>query len=208
MQMVQNDRPSNVSSVNLQIFYNAMRWDTQSSVNQEHLAPAGHNIDILPITALGAPFGEEDGSFHDKTQGRRVHHQQDGIDHSSDLAYLTLPASYLSSRQELSRIDSALPESLMSCFAHEVDVSELNKMNKHLWLAGLERPTRALHHQIALGREIIVIEKADVHMLWEGPRIYIKPLPDFILCHKIWKDYICTDRELFEEACGFLLSYI
>ena len=149
------------------------------------MAPAGHNIDILPITALGAPFSEEDGLFHHKTQEYRVHHQQDGIDHSSGLAYLTLPASYLSSKQELLWIDSASPESLMSYFAHEVDVSELNKMDEHLWLAGLERPTRALHHQIALGREIIVIEKADVHMLWEGPRIYIKLLPDSILCHKI-----------------------
>ena len=96
----------------------------------------------------------------------------------------------------------------MSYFAYEVDVSQLNKIDKHLWLAGLERPTRALHQQIFLGREIIVTEQADYHMLWEGSHIFIKPLPDFILCHNMWKDYICTKRELFEEACGFLLSYI
>ena len=80
----------------------------------------------------------------------------------------------------------------MSFFANEVDVSQLNKTDKHLWMAGLERPTRSLHQQISLGREIVVTEQADVHMLWEGSRIYIKPLPEFILCHDMWEDYKCN----------------
>ena len=178
------------------------------SVIQEYLASPGHVVDLPPIAPLDAPFSEEDGLFHGIAQNSRAHHQQDAIDPSTGPAYLTLPASYISPKQELLRIDSTSPKSLVAFLKNEADVSQLNKIDKHLWMAGLERPTRALHQQIALGREIIVTEQAAYHMLWEGSRIYIKPLPDFILCHSMWKNYICKEKELFEQVCGFLLSYI
>ena len=157
---------------------------------------------------MDAPFSEEDGLFLDIATEPQSYHQQDENDLGTGYIRLILPASYLSSKQKLLRVESALPESLVSYFANEVDVSQLNKIDKHLWMAGLERPARALHQQLALGREIIVTEQADAHMLWEGSHIYIKPLPDFVLCHYMWKEYVCKERDLFGKSCGFLLSYI
>lgn len=188
--------------------YSGMKCDAQSSENQECLTSAGHTVDLPPIAPLDAPFSEGDGLFLDTAHKPRVSRQQDATYPSVCHKCLTLPASYLSSKQELSQVDNALPASLMSFFANEVDVSQLNKIDKHLWMVGLECPTRSLHQQVALGREIVVTEQADVHMLWEGSRIYIKPLPEFILCHDMWEDYVCNDRDLYEKGCGFLLSYI
>lgn len=107
-------------------------------------------------------------------------------------------------------------------YAHELDVSRLNKIHKHLWLAGLERPARPLHRQVAIGRDIIVTEEADLHLLWTENRIYVKPLPDFLLSRAAWQEMIDyqpdrldkrsqpndTATTLHEKASGLLLSYL
>ena len=104
----------------------------------------------------------------------------------------------------LGRVD----ENIEAFYASELDVSRLNKIHKHLWFAGLERPARPLHQQIAIGREVVLTESADLHLLWKSDRIYIKPLPDFLLSFSAWQEVINQRRELHERALGFLLSYV
>lgn len=46
--------------------------------------------------------------------------------------------------------------------------------------------------------------------MWNDGCIFIKPLPDFLLCHAFWDQHLCHDSDrvkLFESAAGFLLSY-
>ena len=90
---------------------------------------------------------------------------------------------------------------------HELDVSRLNKIQNHLWLAGLPRGARPLHRQILLERQILVTEQADLHMVWQKTRFFVKPLPVFLLKREYWLDHICKDERLFQDACGFLVSY-
>ena len=89
----------------------------------------------------------------------------------------------------------------------ELDVSRLNKIQRHLWLAGLPRGARPLHKQLLLDRQILITEQADLHLVWSKSRLFIKPLPLFLLVHEYWLDYICLDEALYQSACGFLLSY-
>lgn len=103
---------------------------------------------------------------------------------------------------------SRVEDNTTSFYASELDVSRLNVIHEHLWLAGLERPARPLHQQVAIGRDIVVTESADLHLLWGGNRIYVKPMPDFLLSHSEWMDVINQYTELHERASGFLLSYI
>ena len=89
----------------------------------------------------------------------------------------------------------------------ELDVSRLNRMHKHLWLAGLPTGARALHRQKLMDREIVVTEQADLHLVWYQDRIFVKPLPTFLLRRAVWAEHLCPAAELYADACGFLRSY-
>lgn len=93
-------------------------------------------------------------------------------------------------------------------YRNELDVSRLNVIHEHLWLAGLERTARPLHQQIAVRRNVILTEAADLHLLWRDDRLYIKPLPEFLLSYAVWTEHLVHDAALHEQAAGFLLSYL
>lgn len=91
----------------------------------------------------------------------------------------------------------------------ELDLSRLDRIHNQLWLAG--RPSvgaRPLHRQLMIGRHIILTEQADLHLVWQDSRIYIKPLPEFLLDLHFWTEHICQHDLLWQSARGFLLSYI
>jgi hypothetical protein len=58
-----------------------------------------------------------------------------------------------------------------------------------------------------LGREIIITEDPNEHLVWHETRIFIKPLPIFLVDLDCWTRKICKTKQLYEAACGFLLSY-
>ena len=89
----------------------------------------------------------------------------------------------------------------------ELDVSDINKIGQHLWIAGQERRPRALHHQLLIGRRVVIVENPNLHLLWIDARLFVKPLPDFLLCYDIW-ERISQEGDLFPAAVGMLRSYI
>lgn len=68
--------------------------------------------------------------------------------------------------------------------------------------------SRPLHRQRMMDLRILQTEQADLHLMRVGQRVFIKPLPLYLLNHAFWKEYLCEDEELHKSACGFLLSYI
>jgi len=102
------------------------------------------------------------------------------------------------SSPDLPQLDDLLPASVrnenrleLPSVAHldgELSLRRLNNIGKYLWLAGLPIPPRPLHYQRAASREIVVIEKMDLHLVWEPNRMYLKPLPRYLLDHKFWRD--------------------
>lgn len=99
-------------------------------------------------------------------------------------------------------------DNILSYLTLEMDVSRLNRIHKHLWLAGLPKGARPLHRQKLIGREISVTEQADLHLVWSESRIFIKPLPMFLLTYETWVNYLCCEQNLYKSACGFLISYV
>ena len=89
----------------------------------------------------------------------------------------------------------------------------LTAIHDWLWLAGLPIAPRPLHHQSVLGRQICVSEIMDTHLVWDTGKIYIKPLPLYLLCPQFWQQYICcrlddaTRTGRYRRALGFLYSY-
>ncbi|KAK5042355.1 hypothetical protein LTR84_012817 [Exophiala bonariae] len=126
---------------------------------------------------------------------------------------LCLPAIYQHSTDEkvtttLRCIDLQNPTSIHDYLQHELDLSRLDKIFKHLWWAGLPRFARPLHQQVAIGRKIVVTEHVDCHLVWSRGFILVKPLPSFLLDHGIWSEHLCKHQLLYEQARGFLLTYL
>ncbi|KAK5206617.1 hypothetical protein LTR41_007610 [Exophiala xenobiotica] len=90
---------------------------------------------------------------------------------------------------------------------HQLDVSRLDRIARHLWLAGRVGNVHSLHRQHLLGRQVIVTEQSDLHLLWINDTIFIKPLPGWLLDEDICKQYICTSPYLQASANGLLRTY-
>ncbi|KAF1922232.1 uncharacterized protein M421DRAFT_427142 [Didymella exigua CBS 183.55] len=144
-------------------------------------------------------------------------------DRRTDLYIPLLAASYRNSDDDLD-IPSTTPEYL----AFELNVDRLNAIHKRLWAVGRPMPPRALHHQRVLGREIVLTERMDMHLVWSGSRIFLKPIPRYLLEAKFWADHLsckdkcyashsmqrqidepgfCETQRLRRCALGFLVSY-
>lgn len=126
----------------------------------------------------------------------------------SAIGRLVLPAVHEDQDHELRLIDPTKKDDLREYLRDDLNVDSLNKVHKHLWFAGLPRGARALHHQLLIGRKIIIAERADLHLLWRDDRLYLKPMPDYLLSYDIWKETLLKDRDSSENAKGFLLSYL
>ncbi|OAA54618.1 hypothetical protein ISF_08219 [Cordyceps fumosorosea ARSEF 2679] len=132
-----------------------------------------------------------------------------------------LPALYRKESGDL----AAVGQHVMACVEEELDLRRLASIHGWLWVAGLPLPPRALHHQLLLGREIFVTERMDMHLVWTAGRIFLKPIPRFLLDRAFWAQYLCcgkcrcspdtssaTQTEcrlpgLRQRALGFLFSY-
>jgi len=87
------------------------------------------------------------------------------------------------------------------------DLSRFNAIRKMLWLIAAHGPPRSLYYQKFLRREIVIAEELDLHLVWAKSRIFIKPLPDFLLNYDFWEANISCEPQLHRAACGLLYSY-
>lgn len=64
----------------------------------------------------------------------------------------------------------------------------------HPWLFLVATPSSAhvspLHEQLVRGRAIIITEDPEMHLVWAGDRVFIKPLPPYLLSHAFWRAYL------------------
>ncbi|KAK0614333.1 hypothetical protein B0T14DRAFT_438865 [Immersiella caudata] len=107
----------------------------------------------------------------------------------------------------------------LDLIADELSPRRLHQRIRYLWLAGRPVPPRPLHHQVLLGRDIYLSERIDLHLVWGGGRIFVKPLPRYLLSPEFWRGYLIPgfgenggemeEREHLRQcAMGFLLSYV
>ena len=101
-----------------------------------------------------------------------------------------------------------LPQTDLDAFVrNELDVSRLGEIENCLWLAGRLQNIRPLHRQQLLGRKILVSEQADLHLLWQDDKIFVKPLPAWLLDHDFFQNHVRASPAL-PAAVGFVSSYI
>lgn len=72
----------------------------------------------------------------------------------------------------------------------ELDLQRLGSIFNWLWVTGRPMPPRPLHYQLVLGRAIVVAERMDMHLVWTTGRIFLKPVPRFLLHPCFWRDHL------------------
>ncbi|KAI5859497.1 hypothetical protein GGS23DRAFT_600419 [Durotheca rogersii] len=136
-----------------------------------------------------------------------------------------LPASYRSKRDHI-----IVPHAESDFLSQDLLVDRLNNIQDWLWICGRPMPPRPIresptrphfktlicpllspsctrNHQILISRDITVTENPELHLVWAKNRIFLKPIPPYLLDPNFWAAHIVRDRKLAECARGFLFSY-
>ncbi|KAF4454298.1 hypothetical protein F53441_3172 [Fusarium austroafricanum] len=110
--------------------------------------------------------------------------------------------------------DIVVPKLDPNFLERELSVVRLNDIQEWLWMCGRPMPPRPLHHQRLISRDIIISEHAELHMIWWKNRIFLKPLPPYLLDPDFWMSNIsdtahldASQGNLDASARGFLFSY-
>ena len=92
----------------------------------------------------------------------------------------------------------------------DLDLSRLNAIHTHLWMAGRPMRGRPLHRYKMYGYEVLGTQQMDLHLLRFSNKLLLKPLPEYMLDASFWEQHLCddSDKELYESATGWLLSYV
>ncbi|KAI9862678.1 MAG: hypothetical protein M1813_004174 [Trichoglossum hirsutum] len=101
------------------------------------------------------------------------------------------------------------PHDISSHIQAELLTPNLNIFAPHLWLVATQNSSHisALHRQIVRGREIIITEDPELHLVWAYDRVYVKPLPKWLLSSALWVVYVSDDERVEKAAKGFLRSW-
>lgn len=118
------------------------------------------------------------------------------------------PAAYRDSNDEFCTLDAADNDAMNRYIRRDLDLSRLLRIHRHLWLAGLPKSARPLHHQLLMERDVIMTERADLHLTWTEKRLFLKRLPEYLMDYTTWKNTLCQEKTIFMEASGLLLSYM
>ena len=77
----------------------------------------------------------------------------------------------------------------------EFCTTELDAFTSYFWLLTTPSHTNIspLHHQLVKGRQIILTEEPQLHLLWVYDSIFIKPIPRFLLSHAFWSFFLSPE---------------
>ncbi|KAH7015895.1 hypothetical protein EDB80DRAFT_708844 [Ilyonectria destructans] len=110
---------------------------------------------------------------------------------------------------------------IIDCLVHELCTPRLNKMYPYLWFVATQssKHISPLHDQILRGRDIVITENPEMHLVWVNNRVFLKPIPAFLLCYDFWHLYLSRTHfgtpfldpsmadELRRAALGYLRTY-
>ncbi|KAF2681818.1 hypothetical protein K458DRAFT_444641 [Lentithecium fluviatile CBS 122367] len=94
----------------------------------------------------------------------------------------TLPATYHYHEATGKHAVGDPAEDIPAFLRRELSLGSLVGMLRHLWFASAKRPAVPLHRHLAMGREIVVVGRMDLHLLWTNDgKLFVKPIPRFLL---------------------------
>ncbi|KAL2051542.1 hypothetical protein ABVK25_008204 [Lepraria finkii] len=109
---------------------------------------------------------------------------------NADYIQSLLPASYRTGERGSDVAAASLD--VTACIKKELDLNRLHSISKRMWIVGLPTPPRSLHHQLLLSRDIFLTEQMDMHLVWTTGRMFLKPIPRFLLEPRFWTSYLAS----------------
>lgn len=101
-------------------------------------------------------------------------------------------------------------DSVSNFLLRELSTERIERMYFMLFLVSNRNNISPLHHQALKGRQILLTERPDLHLVWYYDRIFVKPIPLCLLNHEFYKSHIlgsAADGQFCREANGFLRTY-
>ncbi|KAL8393542.1 hypothetical protein RB595_003328 [Gaeumannomyces hyphopodioides] len=99
----------------------------------------------------------------------------------------------------------------------EFYASDLEAVAPRLWIMSTQSSANVepLHRQKIKGRDILITEDPRLHLVWIHDRIFVKPIPRYLLSHHFWECFLlcrppAPDARLeltLRAAKGYLRSY-
>jgi hypothetical protein len=103
----------------------------------------------------------------------------------------------------------------------DIPTQSLNQKSPWLWLVATPKSTHvsALHAQISRGRNIVITEDPELHLVWISNRVFIKPLPAYLLSYAFWSYFLFPDKalskddqqrriDILQAALGYVRTYL
>lgn len=100
---------------------------------------------------------------------------------------------------------------------------DLDRLAPHLWLLATQSSSHInpLHEQVLKGCNIVITENPELHLTWTDNRIFIKPIPPYMLSHAFWITHLlplpsdCTggvhieppSNALVKAVLGYMRTY-
>lgn len=100
-------------------------------------------------------------------------------------------------------------ELLWQYLEREYCSEDLEKLAPHLWMMSTQSSANIspLHRQRVKGRRIIITEDPRLHLVWVDDRIFIKPLPAYLLSHVFWSIFMCSHDHDGTVSASLLLKH-
>ena len=128
--------------------------------------------------------------------------------HKFDKKSTTVPGQYRFS----------LDHDLQKFLVRDLCTPRLDKMSPWLWLLSTQNSANisALTEQKIKGRTVVITEDPDLHLTWHFDRVFVKPLPKYLLSRGFWDRYLIpqsskehspSSQPIFRAATGFVRSY-
>ena len=119
------------------------------------------------------------------------------------------PPSTVPGYSQISMLDYHQVNALLG---EELSTPTLNLMAPHLWIMTTQSSANItpLHAHLIKGRHIVVTEDPGLHLVWRYDRVFLKPLPKFLLSYDFWHIYLyssCCHPDLRKAALGLLRTY-
>jgi hypothetical protein len=140
----------------------------------------------------------------------RVNQLNDGFDFIKEGSFTShLPG------HPLIRLDS--PTQLSDFLEREYCCRDLEKMAPYLWMMSTQSSANInpLHRQRVKLREVVITEDPRLHLIWNYDRVFIKPLPKYLLSHTFWTTYLLSEssplgskrHKIRRAALGYIRTY-
>ncbi|KAK5707220.1 N-acetylglucosaminyldiphosphodolichol N-acetylglucosaminyltransferase catalytic subunit alg13 [Elasticomyces elasticus] len=114
-----------------------------------------------------------------------------------------LPAAF----RTRTKIAASTTSSFESFLDVDLSVQRIDDIKHHLWLVGRPYLPRPLNIQIVLGRTIVPTSDASLHLVWTSSRIFVKPLPRYMLSQAFYQRHLSPPHP-HGPALGLLHSYL